>query len=420
MAAFDPYWKWLGIPPAEQPPNLYRLLGIGLFESDPDVISNAADRQMVHVRSFQRGKHSEFSQRILNELAAARVCLLDPARRAAYDEQLRQWMGRAAAPRAPAAPPPVAPPPGPPPLGSPPPPVVPVPPPEPRVAWLGSRRLGSLRSARRDQSGRYLVTAGLGVVLIVAVGVLLWAVGGGLSGRSNRNGNGGAQAKKLDRLDVEPTPPKPKSVPPNGPRPPRPAPRDPSKGVEDLPPIEPGDSASKPEPTAKPDPAPPKPADNRLPLPDSEAQKQAEADITGAAFKKEFEAAGRPEPKLQRAAKQELARKLLDRGRQPQATPATTYVLLRSARDLAVALSDVELAVEAADELGKRFAVDAMAAKAAALGSIAEANIPTEQRKLLAAKAAAALETPWPPTTSQPPSNWSAPCATTREPLSRP
>jgi WD40 repeat protein len=87
---FDPYRKWLGIPPAEQPPNHYRLLGIGLFESDPDVVSNAADRQMVHVRSYQSGKHSALSQKILNELSAARVCLLDPKKKAEYDEQLRR------------------------------------------------------------------------------------------------------------------------------------------------------------------------------------------------------------------------------------------------------------------------------------------------------------------------------------------
>jgi len=89
---FDAYRKWLGIPPQEQPPNHYRLLGIGLFESDPDVISNAADRQMVHVRSFQSGKHSELSQRILNELAVARVCLLDPRKRAEYDDLLHRDM----------------------------------------------------------------------------------------------------------------------------------------------------------------------------------------------------------------------------------------------------------------------------------------------------------------------------------------
>jgi formylglycine-generating enzyme required for sulfatase activity len=86
---FDPYYKWLGIPPSEQPPNHYRLLGIALFESDPDVISNAADRQMIHVRTFQSGKRAELSQKVLNALAAARVCLLDPKKKAEYDATLR-------------------------------------------------------------------------------------------------------------------------------------------------------------------------------------------------------------------------------------------------------------------------------------------------------------------------------------------
>ena len=39
---FDPYYKWLGIPPKDQPPNHYRLLGIDLFTPDPDVIESAA------------------------------------------------------------------------------------------------------------------------------------------------------------------------------------------------------------------------------------------------------------------------------------------------------------------------------------------------------------------------------------------
>ena len=89
MATFDPYRKWLGIPQKSRPPNHYRLLGIGLFESDPDVISNAADRQMAHVRTFQSGKHSELSQQILNELSAARICLLDAKKRAEYNAKLR-------------------------------------------------------------------------------------------------------------------------------------------------------------------------------------------------------------------------------------------------------------------------------------------------------------------------------------------
>ena len=54
----DPYWKWLGIPPDQQPPDHYALLGIARFETDEDVIENAAVRQMNHVRSFQGGQHA--------------------------------------------------------------------------------------------------------------------------------------------------------------------------------------------------------------------------------------------------------------------------------------------------------------------------------------------------------------------------
>ncbi len=86
---FDPYHKWLGIPPAEQPPNHYRLLGITPFESDPDVIDAAANRQMAFIQGCATGPHTAASQKLLNELAAARVCLLNPAKKAAYDEALR-------------------------------------------------------------------------------------------------------------------------------------------------------------------------------------------------------------------------------------------------------------------------------------------------------------------------------------------
>ncbi len=86
---FDPYHKWLGIPRHEQPPDHYRVLGISPFEDDPEVIQAAADRQMGHVRTYQTGPHAEASQRLLNELAAAAVCLLDREKKAAYDARLR-------------------------------------------------------------------------------------------------------------------------------------------------------------------------------------------------------------------------------------------------------------------------------------------------------------------------------------------
>lgn len=91
--SFDPYRKWLGIPKREQPPNHYRLLAIDWFESDPDVIEAAADRQMAHVRTYQGGAHAEESQRLLNELSAARLCLLTPEKKAAYDADLRAKLG---------------------------------------------------------------------------------------------------------------------------------------------------------------------------------------------------------------------------------------------------------------------------------------------------------------------------------------
>lgn len=86
---FDPYYQWLGIPPEEQPPNHYRLLGIRLFEDNSSVIQNAADRQMVHLRTFQNGPRAAASQKLLNEVSAARVCLLTAEKRAVYDTQLR-------------------------------------------------------------------------------------------------------------------------------------------------------------------------------------------------------------------------------------------------------------------------------------------------------------------------------------------
>ncbi len=85
---FDPYYKWLGIAPAEQPPNHYRLLGINLFEADPDVIQAAADQRMAHLKGMRLGKHVELSERLLNEVAAARACLLNPRSKETYDLQL--------------------------------------------------------------------------------------------------------------------------------------------------------------------------------------------------------------------------------------------------------------------------------------------------------------------------------------------
>ncbi len=115
--SFDPYYLWLGIPPKDQPPNHYRLLGLDLFESNATAIDNAAERQMIHLRQISTGPRGKIAQELLNQVARARITLLDPAKKAEYDSQLRKPPTDAAAasgppPRSRAAEPPAdAPPP---------------------------------------------------------------------------------------------------------------------------------------------------------------------------------------------------------------------------------------------------------------------------------------------------------------------
>ena len=98
---FDAYHKWLAIPPEEQPPNYYRLLGVTVFESDADVIDTAADTRMSQLRKYQTGKNAELSQKLLNEIAAARLTLLTPDKRSSYDAKLKQNLEVANNPRGP-------------------------------------------------------------------------------------------------------------------------------------------------------------------------------------------------------------------------------------------------------------------------------------------------------------------------------
>ena len=95
---FDPYYTWLGIPPADQPPHHYRLLGVNPFEPNADAIANAADRQMAHVKAQATGQNALVTQRILTELTQAKVCLLHPQKKATYDRQLKRTLAGLATP----------------------------------------------------------------------------------------------------------------------------------------------------------------------------------------------------------------------------------------------------------------------------------------------------------------------------------
>jgi hypothetical protein len=88
--AFDPYHKWLGIGPEEQPPHHYRLLAIPLFESDPEVIENAVKQRVLMLRGRISGPAAPQARQLLTEVTAAEKVLREPGAKAAYD----QWLWR--------------------------------------------------------------------------------------------------------------------------------------------------------------------------------------------------------------------------------------------------------------------------------------------------------------------------------------
>jgi len=89
-AGFDPYHKLLGIPPEEQPPDHYRLLGLSRrFEDDIEVIENCSNRVMQSLRQHQSGVHGSEIAKLLNEVSVARRTLLNPEKKLAYDDELR-------------------------------------------------------------------------------------------------------------------------------------------------------------------------------------------------------------------------------------------------------------------------------------------------------------------------------------------
>ena len=91
-AEYDAYHCWLGISPEQQPPNLYRLLGLELFESNRNVIRHAVDDRMHQIRRRSRNQFAEIGDAILTEVAEAKLCLLDSDKRAAYDSLLKKTL----------------------------------------------------------------------------------------------------------------------------------------------------------------------------------------------------------------------------------------------------------------------------------------------------------------------------------------
>jgi hypothetical protein len=101
QAGFDPYREWLEIPDATETPNHYRLLGLRLFEDDPQRIEAAVARVGKVLSRKLTGSHRSEAKRLLSELDLARGCLTDAAAKQQYDQLLKaELLGEPIAPKA--------------------------------------------------------------------------------------------------------------------------------------------------------------------------------------------------------------------------------------------------------------------------------------------------------------------------------
>ncbi|QDT44933.1 Serine/threonine-protein kinase pkn1 [Gimesia alba] len=93
MTKFDPYQRWLGIPPQDQPPHFYRLLGLELFEEDPEIIKAAAENAIAFIQQNAFGEELQQSQRLLKDIEKVAAYLMSPPHKAKYDKKLKAKLG---------------------------------------------------------------------------------------------------------------------------------------------------------------------------------------------------------------------------------------------------------------------------------------------------------------------------------------
>ena len=94
--AEDFYTQWLDVPPGKRPPDYYALLGVQRFCRDLDAVERAARAQLRRLDGY--ALHPDWDTRnavqdMMNEVARARMCLVYPDKRAAYDEDLAKKLG---------------------------------------------------------------------------------------------------------------------------------------------------------------------------------------------------------------------------------------------------------------------------------------------------------------------------------------
>jgi formylglycine-generating enzyme required for sulfatase activity len=384
-SSFDPYHEWLGIPPEEQPANHYRLLGIKAFENTPNVIEHAADQRMGHLRTFQAGKHGPLSQRLLNEVAAAKLCLLHAEKKTAYDARLREAIQSQPGPAETS---------------------------DERFAAQMADVLAAAKSSTPGVGGAagsrrtMPVVAGLGVGGAVVVVLIL--VGTGVFSSTKT-----PEAKPVQQVAVKVAPPAiaQKSDVANrlaaglAPRGATPAVHDvtspavdkkrnaeKTKTEQETPKpvaVVPA-PAFKPEPAAKPAVAPAPPAASEFRTPNSELKRSPVPDdaalgpavkLAGEVFKEEYDKAQSP------GELQALAKRILQRAGEIQDDAAARFVFLRLARDVATKAADHATAYAAVEQMAERFEMDPWAMKAGVVAAVAKQARDKSEHKTAAQQA---------------------------------
>ncbi len=92
--SFDPYTEWLEVANQRRPPSHYSILGVKQGESRGAVIEQQARRQKQKLAPHLEGPDARLAKRLAFEIEAARSCLTDPGKRAAYNQTLSPARGR--------------------------------------------------------------------------------------------------------------------------------------------------------------------------------------------------------------------------------------------------------------------------------------------------------------------------------------
>lgn len=95
----DVYRDWLKISATNRPLNYYQILKLKMFEDDPSVIRKHYRELNAYIRKFATGDYIEESQKLLNTLAKAMLCLTDKERKEEYDYTLGRQQNRMEGPR---------------------------------------------------------------------------------------------------------------------------------------------------------------------------------------------------------------------------------------------------------------------------------------------------------------------------------